>query len=73
MDLSGPDVRAALAQATAEGRHTRVSRVAASGNVVAALIDNEEGTPYMVSFWELRNARIARDVSIVLSNTSDAP
>ncbi len=72
MDLSGPDVRAALTQATAEGQHTRVSRVAASGNVVAAQIDNEDGTPYMVSFWELRNGRIARDVSILLNNTSHA-
>ncbi len=73
LDLSGPDVRAALTQATAEGKRTRVSRVAASGNVIAAQIDDEHGTPYMVSFWELRDARIARDVSIVLSNAPDAP
>jgi hypothetical protein len=33
---------------------------------VAAQIDDEDGVPYMVSFWELRNSRIARDVSIVL-------
>jgi len=31
-----------------------------------------DGAPYMVSFWELRDGRIARDVSIVLRNTSAA-
>ncbi len=72
VNTAGPDVRAALAQATAGGQRIRVSRVAASGNITAAQIDDEDGTPYMISFWELRNARIAQDISIVLSNTSDA-
>ena len=66
MDLSGSDVPAALAPATAAGERTRVTRVAASGNLIAAQIDGEDGAPYMVSFWELRDARIVRDVSIVL-------
>jgi hypothetical protein len=69
LDLSGPDVAIALAQATASGDSTRVSRVAASGDLIAAQIDDANGKPYMVSFWELRDARIARDVSIVLDGT----
>lgn len=72
LDLSGPDVPEALAQATASGQRTRVSRVAASGDLVAAQIDTDDGTPYMVSFWELRDGRIARDVSIVLGEISSS-
>jgi hypothetical protein len=71
LDLSGADVPDALAQATASGQQTRVSRVVASGDMVAAQIDTDEGAPYMVSFWELRDGRIARDVSIVLGGAED--
>jgi hypothetical protein len=70
IDVSGPEVATALGLATAAGDRTRVVRVASSGGVVAAQIDGEDGRPYMVSFWELRNGRIARDVSIVLGRPS---
>lgn len=73
LDLTGVDVSAALAMATASGQHTRVSRVAASGGIVAAQIDDRDGRPYMVSFWELRDGRIARDVSIVLDPGTTDP
>lgn len=73
MEWTGPDVPAALEHATATGESTRVTRVAASHNLIAAQIDGEDGKPYMVSFWELRDGRIARDVSIVLRNTPAAP
>jgi hypothetical protein len=66
IEVTGSDVPTALEMATAQGERTRVVRVAASGGVVAAQIDDEDGAPYMVSFWELRNSRIVRDVSIVL-------
>lgn len=72
LELSGSDVPEALAQATASGQRTRVSRVAASGDVVAAQIDTDDGTPYMVSFWELRDGLITRDVSIVLGGAESA-
>lgn len=68
LELQGPDVPDALVQATASGQRTRVRRVAASGNLVAAQIDTDDGSPFMVSFWELRDGRIARDVSIVLGS-----
>jgi hypothetical protein len=32
-----------------------------------------DGALHMVPFWELRDSRIARDISIVLRNTSVAP
>jgi hypothetical protein len=67
VDLVGAGVGDALEQATSAGTRTRVRRVATSGGLVAAQIDDEQGTPYMVSFWELRDGRIARDVSIVLA------
>lgn len=73
LDLSGPDVPAALAQATAAGERTRVTRVAALSNIIVAQIDGADGAPYMVSFWELRDGRIARDVSIVLSKAPATP
>ena len=74
MDLSGSDVPAALAQATAAGERTRVTRVAASGNLIAAQIDGEDGAPYTVSFWELREARsceMSRSCRGVLQATGD--
>lgn len=67
LDMVGEQVRSALQQATSAGTRTRVRRVAASAEVVAAQIDDDNGSPYMVSFWELRDGRIARDVSIVLA------
>jgi hypothetical protein len=73
VDLTGAEVPEALAQATAAGHQTRVSRVAASGDLVAAQIDDEDGTPYMVSFWELRDGCIARDVSIVVARAAGEP
>ena len=66
LDLTGGDVAGALGEATAAGDQTRVSRVAVSDDLVAAQIDDADGAPYMVSFWELRDGRIARDVSIVI-------
>lgn len=66
LDLTGDDVAEALATATSAGDVTRVRRVAVSADVVAAQIDDDAGRPYMVSFWELRDGRIARDVSILL-------
>lgn len=71
LDLTGPAITDAMREATAAGQQTRVRRVAVSDGVVAAQIDDVDGTPYMVSFWELRDGRIARDVSIVLDR-SDA-
>ena len=41
--------------------------------MIAAQINGEDGLPYMVSFWELRDARIARDVSIVLRARAITP
>ncbi len=66
LDASGAAVAETLAAAVASGDRTRVRRVAVSDGVVAAQIDDDEGRPYMVSFWELRDGRIARDVSIVI-------
>jgi hypothetical protein len=39
---------------------------------VAALITDESGEPYMVSFWHLAGQRIVRDVSIVLASSRSA-
>ena len=66
LDVTGPGVAEALGAAVAAGDRTRVRRVAASASLVAAQIDDEDGAPYMVSFWELHDGRIARDVSIVI-------
>jgi hypothetical protein len=56
----------ALRAASAAGVQTRVARVVADEHTVAALIEDAEGEPFMVSFWHLADGHIARDVSIVL-------
>ena len=65
-------IHEALRLASSEGVQTRVARVAADRHTVAALITDEAGDPFMVSFWHLRDGRIERDVSIVLGDRAAA-
>lgn len=66
-------IHEALRLASSEGVQTRVARVAADRHTVAALIIDEAGDPFMVSFWHVRDGRIARDVSIVLTSRTATP
>ena len=73
MEFAGvPAIHDALRLASADGVQTRVARVAADRRTVAALITDETGDPFMVSFWHLRDGRIERDVSIVLGDRAAA-
>lgn len=68
-----PAIHEALRLASADGVQTRVTRVAADQHTVAALIADDAGAPFMVSFWHLRGGRISRDVSILLGGPSTVP
>ena len=73
MEFAGvPAIHDALRLASADGVQTRVARLAADRRTVAALITDETGDPFMVSFWHLRHGRIERDVSIVLGDRAAA-
>jgi hypothetical protein len=58
-------IRTALEQGSSTGIQTRVERVVATDDVVAAQICDEHGATFMTSFWHLRDGRIARDVSVL--------
>ena len=53
---------------SAAGTQTRVERVVVSDDCVVAQICDLQGATFMVSFWDLRDGRIARDVSIVMAD-----
>lgn len=73
IEVVGRDrIREAVELASAAGTQTSVRRVVADDRMVAAQID-ADGRPFMVSFWEVRDGRIARDVSIVLRAEEVAP
>lgn len=61
------DIAAAMTAATAAGCRTTVARLVADTDTVAAQILDEHGRTVMVSFWELHDGQIVRDVSIVLA------
>jgi hypothetical protein len=50
---------------------TRVERVVADGRGIAAQIVDQEGRTVMTSFWDVRDGRILRDVSIVTDGIDD--
>lgn len=60
----------ALASSTKAGCQTTVTRVVADTDTIAAQIVDDRGRTVMVSFWELQDDRIARDVSIVVDPTA---
>jgi hypothetical protein len=62
-------IREALEAASAWGIQTRAVGVAANEGAIAAVIDDEDGRPFLASIWVLRDGRIARDVSVVLDPT----
>ena len=65
-------IRDALGLASQAGVQTRAARCVADDRTVAALITDESGEPYMVSFWHLAGQCIVRDVSIVLASSRSA-
>lgn len=74
IDVEGAGaVRDALRLASSSGVQTRVVRTVADHRTVAALIVDEAGEPFMVSFWHLVGGRIARDVSIVVRPSATPP
>lgn len=70
VELTGrEEIRVGLAAAA--GREvTTVRRVIADDSAVAAQILGEDGRTAMASFWELRDGRIQRDVSILCGDSA---
>lgn len=64
-------IRAALYQGSATGIQTRVERVVAADDLVAAQICDEHGATFMTSFWHVLDGRITRDVSVLARSLPD--
>lgn len=69
--LEGRDaIRGALEQGSAMGITTRVERVVAADDIVAAQICDASGATFLTSFWHISEGLIRRDVSIVAKSAA---